>query len=329
KKEREVIINENSKRVASFPKSNDYKFDKLLEFEGTPYKIFEVDSGLFVFDLKGWNNKIFHFYDFKSKDFKESFIGKGSGPYETFAPFSSGIKNQVLWVMDKSISKVVSYDLSNVNGGENRYEVKFNDYFNDIDIFNEDEFIGNGLLTSMNKFQRIDKLTGEIIQEFGSFTKISDDIPNELLRDYFQAKIAVKPDEKKLVTAYRWHESIEIFDLADFESILIQGPENIDNDFALTQGENGKFHLERGGDLQHTYTDLAVTDDFIYISFSGEHDKITDSFMANTILVYNWDGEPISKINLDRKIMSFSVSSDSKRIYSFDVDKGEIIYIDL
>jgi len=329
-KDMEIIINKNSIKVESFPESKEFKFTKLIDFnEGTPFKIYEADSGLYVFDVKGKNDKVFHFYSFKSKDFTASYIGKGSGPYETFSPKSSGIKNGVLWVMDFTMHKVIEYDLKNLDEKSRQKETKLVDYFNTIQVLNENEILANGLETSPFKFQKVDRNTGEVIDEFGVFEKVPENIPFATHNDFFQASFAIKPDGKQLVSAYRWNEAIEIFDLNTLESMLIWGPENINNEFALKKDEFGQMIFERRNGIQKCNIDVFATDDYIFSLFSGNYDSIMDSQFTDTINVYLWDGTPVKKIKVDRRIERFSVSPDNKTLYAFDVNSGEILYIKL
>ncbi len=329
-KNMEIVINKNSTRIESFPETKEFNFTKLIDYNGgTPYKIYEADSGLFIFDIESREERVFHFYSFYSKDFNASYIGKGNGPYETFSPLSSGIKNGVLWVLDFSMHKVIEFDLLNLNEENRKKELKLAEYFRWIEILNENEILGNGLSSSRFKFQKVDRHTGEIMNEFGVFEKFPENISSETLQDYFQALYAVKPDGKQLVSAYRWNEAIEIFDLETLQSILIWGPENINNEFALKKDELGKMSLERGGEIQKCSSGVAATDDYIFVLFSGNYDNTIDSDFSDTVNIYNWDGTPVMTMNLDRKIMSFNVSPDNKTLYSYDVDTGEILYITL
>ena len=329
-KDMEIVINENSIKVESFPESKEFKFTRLMDFnEGTPFKIYEADSGLYVFDRDGKNDKVFHFYSFKAKDFTASYIGKGSGPYETFSPMSSGIKNGVLWVLDFTMHKVIENDLKNLNEKSNQKETKLVDYFNTIQVLNENEILANGLETSPFKFQKVDRHTGEVIDEFGVFEKVPEIIPSEIKNKFFQATFAIKPDGEKLVSVYRWNDAIEIFDLNTLESILIWGSENINNEFALKKDEFGQMIFERRNGIQKCNIDVVATDDYIFSLFSGNYDSMMDSQFTDTINVYLWDGTPVKKIKVNRKIERFSVSPDNKTLYAFDVNSGEILYIKL
>jgi len=327
KADQKMIINSNSTAIASFPETNNYTFTKLADYiEGTPYKFYEVDSGLFLLDIDSKEN-IFYFFDYQSQKFTNSFIGKGNGPNESFSPFSSGIMDGKLWVLDFTMHKVVFYDLSKTK--DNEYELKLPYYFNHIEMVNENVIIGNVLSGSKYKFQKLNRQTGEYLSEFGEFENMPDSFNDELLHKYFQSIFAIRSDEKKMVSAYRWHDAIEIFNLETLESLLIKGPWDINNDFGLVVDETGNLILNRDGDMIQCNKNISVTDSFIYTLFSGIADSVIDSFYCNTVLVYDWEGNPVKKINLDRKVMSFSVSPDDSRIYSFDVNTGEVIYVDI
>lgn len=330
KEDMEVIINKNFRIIKSFPENIELAFTKIIDYnDGRPYKIFEVDSGLYIFDINTKGNQIFHFYSFALDGFTSSYIGKGSGPYEAFSPKSSGIIDGMLWVLDFTTHKVIENDLTNLNEKNWQKETKLVDFFNRIEILNENEIIANGLLGSHRKFQKLNRHSGEIISEFGDFERVPGIFTDEILDDFFQANFALKPDGSQLVSVYRWNEAIEIFDLEASESLLIRGPGNINNEFALKKDEFGMMVFERGGNIQKCYIDVFATDRFIYTLFSGNYDNVMDSQYSDTFYVYTWDGIPVTTIKVDRKIQSFSVSPDNSKIYSFDVDAGEVVYVSL
>lgn len=330
KEDMEIIINKNFYEIESFPENSELKFTKLIDYNvGMPYKLYEVDSGLFIFDIDARDDRVFHFYSFPLDSFTASYIGKGSGPYETFSPKSSGIVDKTLWVQDFTMHKVIENDLTNLDAKESQKETKLVDYFSVLEIFNENEIFANGLMGSQKKFQKLNRHTGEILGEFGDFEKVPEIIKGDVFKYFFQAFFALKPDRKQLVSAYRWNEAIEIFNLETSESFLIRGPGNINNEFALKKDEFGVMKFGRGGEIQHCNVDVAATDQYIFVLFSGNYDNVIDPFLSDIIHVYSWDGSPIAKLELDRKVMSFSISPDSKTLYSFDMDAGEIIYITL
>ncbi|MBW6481034.1 MAG: TolB-like 6-bladed beta-propeller domain-containing protein, partial [Bacteroidales bacterium] len=47
------------------------------------------------------------------------------------------------------------------------------------------------------------------------------------------------------------------------------------------------------------------------------------------IYVYDWNGNPIRKLNFDRQIEGIAVSKDDKTLYAYDVNSGFLIKSDI
>jgi len=64
------------------------------------------------------------------------------------------------------------------------------------------------------------------------------------------------------------------------------------------------------------FLDVAVNKSFIFLLHSGRRkDKYGyKSKQSNEILVYNWHGNPVAKINLDQEIRLIEISIDSECI---------------
>lgn len=43
--------------------------------------------------------------------------------------------------------------------------------------------------------------------------------------------------------------------------------------------------------------------------------------------VWNWDGKPIARYDMDRKLTLFTVSDKEKKIYAVDGDTEDVIYV--
>src|SRR5690606_27978621 len=66
------------------------------------------------------------------------------------------------------------------------------------------------------------------------------------------------------------------------------------------------------------YTDIYVSDNFIYTLYSG---RSTDefgnkSYMGNVILVFDWDGNPVKRYDLDAEISCFTIDPLGQKIYA-------------
>ncbi len=319
------IINRNIENVENFQIVEDKEFKSLFEFSGgNVTRILEIDSQLLLFDVKGLKNQFVHLYDLEKKETLAGLFNKGNGPFESNSPYSIGIIDSKIWLQDFTMLKIVFFDFNDSVYSEKK--APFDLY--GINFLTENKILGSLLSESAFKFQFIDIEQNIITKEFGEFYKYPDNVEQSTLQSYFQRKSMIKPDKKLVATAYRWHNAIEITDLNDLSSKIIYSPGRIQNENDIIEYD-GKLIFDRSGTTKKCYNDIFVTDNFIYAIFSGVEDDIPNSGLCKIIHIYDWGGNPIKQINLDRGIMSISVTSDDSRIYSFDIDTGEVIYIDL
>jgi WD40 repeat protein len=324
--EKDIIISKNEVKIEDFEIIEPHSFNKYFDFlGGTPYNFISSDSGLYIHDIDGKNNKIVHFYNFHDQELTQSFIGKGNGLYESFSPKSSSLKNGDFIIFDLTMKKVIEKNLLN----EDIREIKLPNHFDKIKILNNEYLLGSGSKESIKKFQVLSRTNGKLIEEIDDFIKFPENLNSEAVRSYFQFSMEVHPNEYLVASAYRWHDNIEIFNIQTKESFSIIGPSKIDNFNALIVDQSGKHVFDRGPDLQHCFISVSVSENYIYGLFSGKKDKEENAFFGKEIFIYNWKGKPIRKIILGRDVMTISVSPDDKRLYAFDIDKSEVLYIDL
>jgi hypothetical protein len=66
-----------------------------------------------------------------------------------------------------------------------------------------------------------------------------------------------------------------------------------------------------------------MTEKFIYLLYSGK--PRLESNTATYIYVYDWNGNPIEKINCKKEISAFVVSADDKDIYVFEPSSQSVL----
>lgn len=312
--------------IKKFPEEISLDFKKFIDYpEGTILKISENDSGFYMLDIKARNNHLIHFYSKKENDFTRELIRQGNGPFESFAPYSIDFKTNKILLSDFEMRKIIEIDLLNFEKGST--ELKLDTYYEQIKYYDNSTYIATSSSPSNKKFYFINKKIGDLHETKGEFINIPTGIELNQIPDFFQSSSGVNLKLNKVVNAYRWMDIIEIFDIKKGKSKYIKSPRNIEN--KLVRGINGELSLERGGEAKECFVDIAYTDDYIYGLFSGNEDNTSGAYLSNIIYVFDWNGNPIKQLNLDRKVMSISVNQSAKRIYSFDIETGEVIYIDL
>lgn len=68
-----------------------------------------------------------------------------------------------------------------------------------------------------------------------------------------------------------------------------------------------------------------VTNNYIYMCYSGDLAKNRGAIYARHIYIYDWDGNPVRKLILDRQIEGLAVSENDSVIYAFDVNTGFLV----
>lgn len=81
----------------------------------------------------------------------------------------------------------------------------------------------------------------------------------------------------------------------------------------------------RKNENNHGFLSISVNEKYIYALHSGE--KYSQSIDgSNKIYVFDWDGNPIKELNLDRTVSIISVSPDNSKIIAyFDDGKANLI----
>src|SRR5690606_2836991 len=89
--------------------------------------------------------------------------------------------------------------------------------------------------------------------------------------------------------------------------------------------DNNRSVMERTEKTRFAFVTGSVTNKYIYLLYSGKLNLVVNPNFGRIIYVYDWDGNPIKEIVLDRDIMSLTVSEDDKTLYAYDPNTGFIM----
>ncbi|MDO5981577.1 BF3164 family lipoprotein [Flavivirga spongiicola] len=333
-----VVIHNDIKHFTKFLQENDsIVFKNMHELKGLlPKQMHIIDSTLIIFNFTR-NRKGYTFYNYSLNDNKLSkgYLAYGRGPNEVIGPFTSRVKDGKLWMHDITRKKIMSIE---VDKALNDSILSFNNfsiqnYHYKIDIADSLHYLSVGDKFSLSKIQLIDLASQKTIKEYGKFTLL-DEAPIDAVKDGYQSFILSKPSGNKVVLPYRYEDVVEIYDLKSDTSIAIQGPDRIVLDFKPTKLKSGNVYMVEK-DTRRTYGAPVVTDKYIYLPYSGHrrgNRSEEERFKwnnENVIHVFDWEGNPIKKLVLDRYITSIAVSKDDKTLYSFDAETGYLIKANL
>lgn len=325
-KHKSAIKEDNKFLFSEFPIEDTLSFNNISEYKaGAAGMMKLVDSTLIIFNVNQGANYFLQNFSIKNRKYSKGYLKNGKGPGEAIGGSGIGIIGDSLWMLDVTLKRILSTAIGNglsdnPNYPFTQFAVK-QDYYM-IGFKDYQHYFGVGSEKSLFKIQEVDLSSGNVINEYGKYEKASEEMDLRALKAAHECFIHVKPSREKLVLAYRFTDAIEIFDTKTYKSIFIHGPERFD-----AEGESNGSHWYRTNKTRFAFVSGGgtVTNKFIYMLYSGSFTSNRNLRYANCIYVYDWDGNPIRKLVLDKQIEGLVVSEDDKMIYAYDVNSGYIM----
>lgn len=306
-----------------FPKEESIRFEDYLPFKkGQARKLFLSDSSLYIWANGSEEGYFFYVYDMKSKTQLGKYFTPGNGHGQLFSPFSGGVRKGMMWLYDLNLDKIVTVSPSKETDRLEEYRIP--QFYYSLQLADSSLLWGAGADHSRYKLQQIDMLTGKETKELGTFGHIPANIPFYSWKNAYESFLFIKPSGGKAALAARLTDLVEIFDLANGKSRQIHGPEHFPPAFRPIQSY-GKDLAERISQTRFAFVNGAVTEQYIYLLYSGNHHESRYLDQGMYIFVYDWQGNPIKRLTCDRYIKSFTVSDDDKTIYAFDISRKSVV----
>ncbi|MBG7630354.1 MAG: hypothetical protein IZT56_07965 [Bacteroidetes bacterium] len=323
-KEDNHLINKNTISFSKFPSEKLISFKELYDFkEGVPSKLIIVDSVLIIHNnIKGSKSFLYNYY-INNNTVSKGYLNKGRGPNEALGVRSIGIKGNTLWVYDVTLKKILTIDkktaiVNNVKIVFNEYPYK--EYFYAMSFKDSLNYFTIGDKKSNLKIKEKNLISDKQMNEFGEFGNIPKNMSIGSYKSAHQSFIFVKPSSDKLVLSYRFTDTMEMFNIKTGKSTAIQGPEVFNVSF-----EPIRETMLKTDKTRCAFIDGSVTDKYIYLAYSGASYNNPNKYSGKSIYIYDWDGNPIRKLNFKKNISTFTISKDDNTIYAYDIDTGFII----
>lgn len=302
---------ESSISFQQFPLEKELTTQKLFDLEGISIVTMSLykDSILVVHQKPQPTGHHFLTYDLSTKKLVGSILSIGRKPGESIAFLSHGIFGDKLWVHDVVKKKIIFISLTGTS--KEGKEVNMPYFFYWLNPLSESTFLGFGDYSSGFKFSVFDLAQQKNVDSLVPY-------PNRMNRaqkqDY-ESFVFSHPTSNKHVLAVRHADHLEFYDFEKNTDKVVKGPE----DFAPDKGrmkdpvgnelstltEKTRFAFVRG----HT------TDKYVYLLYSGSKRTDENADWGKSIFVFDWEGNPIKRLNLKAGIVDFVVTSDDKTLY--------------
>jgi hypothetical protein len=218
----------------------------------------------------------------------------------------------------------LSNDADSLTWACEELEGKFDFNYQRFVRFAEDKFVGTGLF---DKRYSVSSLPNhEITDSFGSYPFVdqSQKIDYQILAMAYQGDLILHPSLPWVLST--------TFDGYNFDILKFEGSgklaDLIQKHFwpALFEGENGSIiQATMKPENRIGCLSAGVSEKHIYLLFSG---KTVDEGgnESKTVLVFDWDGNPIKAIELDKPLRLITVSQDDKFLFGYYDDGKANIY---
>jgi hypothetical protein len=301
----------------------------VLSFVG---ELLLVDSFLVAYSLM--SDSLFQVFDISGFKFLGSQVPKGEGPGEEsfIAPNLHYYDSNSFLFKTLDNVKIVGYEKK-----ENKIilqrkidlPIEFIDVMHIV--FLNEKIIGWNLYNVTNEFefQAFDLATQEV-SNFGHVYPANDfKIKLSDKASLYSKSILNKPDDKFFAALYDRYPFLRIYDA---DGYLVKEVRYINNQIDPAKHLSANDPAKYVAQQTVNYMKLKVTNNFIYGLYAGkthselrtQEYKIDDN--CTEVHIWDWNGNPVAKILLDRPVFCFTVAHDDSFIVFSSVNEHDKLF---
>lgn len=296
----------------------------------SPVGLLLTDSAVITLDLRA--DTLFRVFKMPQYEYIGGLIRRGQGPgEETFVdPYMQRFSDNKFMYRSQESVKFMNYNTQS-RRIEQTEEVRLpDDLFDYYHIFPlADSLIGVKVdkgsrkeFISFNYKNNMISDFGEDFPHFGKDIKITDDDKPRL----FAKANTIKPDGTAFACVYDKFPIMRIYS----NTGKLQKEVRLDNGqpfpTALTKKEAAASEVEN---MVQDYRMIKSTDRYIFALYIGKKSKELSPGLndfSNIIHVWDWDGNPIAELKLDKSIFTFDVCKDNAFLIASSLERMDALY---
>lgn len=289
-----------------------------------------LDSALVVLDISG--DYFLSFFTLDDYSLINQSVRRGRGPMEEESVFGlfKGMDKNELWYKTLSGIKIVKYNMGEENMIYKR-DIPNCDSFEGVTLMLNDEVLGIPRYFQNKEFVKISTEDCAIIEFGPGFPDVGKNLEMEGKSILGTKSITVKPDGSLFAASYHYFPMLRIYN-ADDGSLKADARLGNSQEFPLAKIDPNASQTETLSTITNYYTSNS-TNRYIYASYSGKSlldlqpDIIQEGFkimdFTNEIHVFDWDGNPVKRLILDKRIFAFAVSPDDKTLLAIPMSEPD------
>ncbi len=307
-----------------FPIEKKIEEVKLLNLDqlNTDYLDLGSDSILFIGSGEGYRGYHFALYNLAKKSFLHPQLAAGRKEGQSLSFLSYGIEQNFIWSFDINKEKIVMSGFDSVGETSNHFvkEIAVPEFYYSVQLLNDTMLLASGNYEANDNFQisMVNLKNGEIVKQMAPYSSDSTLPFTRPKKMAYESFLFVKPSKNKCVLACRYADKIEIVELLSGKSKTIHGPVGFRPEMLVVTGSNSKQISVRGPNTKFAFIQGDVTDNFIYLLYSGNKEGTSHQFYGKYIYIYDWKGQPVQRLELENDTKAFAVTSDDSRVYTYD-----------
>ena len=287
-----------------------------------------TDNYLIALDLKA--DTFFHVYKVPSFNYLGGFIPKGKGPGKEILinPYFKNIMGNKFQYQTMNEIKIASFnnDCTEIRILE---EIALPAELADIDhvfMLNDQLYGLKTIGKSKKEFVGYNPKNKSIFEYGPSFPHLNEKVPDQRY-PIFAKVIVVKPDKSLFASVYDKFPILRIYKSKDGslkKEVRLENNQRFP--FGLIRNNPSEADIDS---LMQNYRKIKATDRYIYALYIGkkmDNDITEMDDFSNEIHVWDWEGNPIMKITLDKKIFSFCISPDDKYLICSSINDLNKMY---
>jgi hypothetical protein len=286
-----------------------------------PYRMAQSGNLFFIMDLRASE---YHVQCYSYPDFKylKSLFYYGQGPDDFFQLYSIQCTGDTLFAYDLSIRKLACIALNELNVAQPTVKsvkystdlgflsgcVKINNYF----YLNATSLINGGRIVKLDR-------DGNLLSSFGEIRLDNNDEVDNPTAQAWNSHVA--GNEDILVSVTQFGEVMDIYYLKENRrQVTVKG-----------KGGDPVFQKRQNAGVAdgiYGFECVAVTKTHIYAVYNGE--KVSGSHEyrigGQYIYVYDYNGNPVKKITLDKFIACIYIDEAESMLYALNVNEDQQLF---
>ena len=285
-----------------------------------------VDSLLICGNLR--SPKLVNVYSLNSGNLLNELIGRGESESEGLSVSSIYTNKNFIWIYDITLSRFFKINPS-IKKGDSLATSKIglskilkNSF--SPSVINDSLFFATTY--SMDNYRYLYASPKKILKQVGKLPEVENteyltDIPKTKFPNkayIFKAKSIKHPSENKIAILYNKADRIELYS-NDKLIKIVQNKDSFNTIMQVTKNAEGGYSVEDSEKTKYAYLSTSSTEKYIYALYSGSNDT-----SSNRVLVFDWNGQFIKELSLDRKVCKIFVNPKNNILYCYEIEANGI-----